>query len=271
LTTLSQPALALQYGGIYDVAVDVKYSLLPSTGAAEDIYVYGATTMSVNCDSVTIRVQPQIEVKASQRCAATLLRSNYLIGTPVPGNPNACGAINYTFEFTPIDACGGATTGLDTTFTTATPTPYLPLGNLPLQANMGAWRVRIRPNFTYGTGAYGPAQDIQVNSTAASAMAPDSEINNNNEKSLTVSVDANIYPNPNNGEMVNLNVSGVESDNVFVRITDELGREVYSNRFTVDGSLNTIVTFAQPLANGAYNVTFTVDGKVMNERMVVTK
>ncbi|MBL0315135.1 MAG: fibronectin type III domain-containing protein [Flavobacteriales bacterium] len=271
LTTLSQPALALQYDGIYDVAVDVKYSLLPSAGAAEDIYVYGATSMSVNCDNVTIRTQPQIEVKASQRCAATLLRSNYLIGTPVPGNPNACGAINYTFEFTPIDACGGATTGLDTTFTTATPTPYLPLGNLPLQANMGAWRVRIRPNFTYGTGAYGPAQDIQVNSTAASAMAPDSEINNNNEKSLTVSVDANIYPNPNNGEMVNLNVSGVESDNVFVRITDELGREVYSNRFTVDGSLNTIVTFAQPLANGAYNVTFTVDGKVMNERMVVTK
>lgn len=271
LTTLSQPSLALQYGGIYDVAVDVKYSLLPSAGAAEDIYVYGSTAMSVNCDNVSIRTQPLLEVKASQRCAATLLRSNYLIGTPVPGNPNACGATSYTFEFTPIDACGGTTTGGATEYATPTSTPYLPLGNLPSLPNMGAWRVRIRPNFTYGAGTYGPAQDIQVNNTASSAMAPESEINNNNEKDLTASVDANLYPNPNTGEMVNLNVSGVQSDNVFVRITDELGREVYSNRFTVDGSLNTIVTFAQPLANGAYNVSFTADGKVINERMVVTK
>src|SRR6185436_17271423 len=80
---------------------------------------------------------------------------------------------------------------------------------------------------------------------------------------------ANLYPNPNNGEMVNLNVSGVKSDNVFVRIFDGMGRVVYTNRFTVDGSLNTIVTFAKPLAGGLYTVEFTADGQVMTERMLV--
>lgn len=271
LTTLSQPALGLRYGGIYDVAVDVKYSLNPSAGAPEVIDVIGSTTMSANCDNVTIRTQPLYEVKLSQRCPATLLRSNYLIGTPIAGNPNACGATAFIYSFTPIDACGGATTGVAYLDTTNTPTPYMPLGTLQMLPNMGAWRVQIAPMFSYGAGSFGPAQDIQVNNTAASTLAPENEINNNSEKTLTVSVDANIYPNPNNGEMVNLNVSGVESDNVFVRITDGIGREVYSNRFTVDGSLNTIVTFAQPLADGVYNVTFTVDGQVMTEQMIVTK
>jgi len=271
LTTLSQPTLGLRYGGIYDVAVDVKYSLNPSAGAPEVIDVIGSTTMSTNCDSVTIRTQPLYEVKLSQRCPATLLRSNYLIGTPIAGNPNACGATAFIYSFTPIDACGGTATGVAYLDTTNTPTPYMPLGTLQMLPNMGAWRVQIAPMFSYGAGSFGPAQDIQVNNTAASTLAPENEINNNSEKTLTVSVDANIYPNPNNGEMVNLNVSGVESDNVFVRITDGIGREVYSNRFTVDGSLNTIVTFAQPLADGVYNVTFTVDGQVMTEQMIVTK
>ena len=80
-----------------------------------------------------------------------------------------------------------------------------------------------------------------------------------------------VYPNPNNGEMVNLNVAGIESDNVFVRITDAMGRIVYTNRFTVEGSLNTIVTFAEPLASGIYNVEFSVDGQIMTERMIVAK
>jgi hypothetical protein len=71
--------------------------------------------------------------------------------------------------------------------------------------------------------------------------------------------------------MVNLNVSGIDSDNVFVRITDAMGRIVYTNRFAVEGSLNTIVTFAEPLASGIYNVEFTVDGQIMTERMIVAK
>jgi hypothetical protein len=270
LTTLSQAVLALRYGGIYNASVDVVYTLNNSAGTPEPITVVGQVT-APNCTGVTIRPEPQIEVKLSQRCAATLLRSNYLIGTPVPGDPNACTATSYTYRITSVATCGDLT-GLGTEYNTVSNTPYLQLGNLPLLGlNVGIWRVEIRPNFSYGNGTYGPSQWIQVNGTAVSPMLPGEEMIDNAEKSLVVSVDANLYPNPNNGEMVNLNVSGVESDNVFVRIVDAMGRVVYTNRFTVDGSLNTIVTFAQPLAGGLYNVEFTVDGQVMTERMIVTK
>jgi hypothetical protein len=140
------------------------------------------------------------------------------------------------------------------------------LGNLP---NPGAWDVRIRPNFSYGPGTFGPVQRINVNNTSASSMLDEDAA----EMDVKVEsfIAANLYPNPNNGEMVNLNVSGIESNNVFVRITDAMGRIVYTNRFAVEGSLNTIVTFAEPLASGIYNVEFTVDGQIMTERMIVAK
>ena len=270
-TTLSNPAFVpnIQYDGIYDVNVDVVYSLSPSTGSDAPITVLGAIT-DPNCDNVLVKAQPNVEVKLSQRCNASLLRSNYLIGTLVTQMP--CGAINYTFEFQQVVGCGdGTTVGASFEVTTAGPTPYMPLGVLPNLSNVGAWDVRIRPNFNYGNGTYGPVQRIQVANTAASVMLPGEETDSMVEKSAETFVAANLYPNPNSGEMVNLNVSGVESDNVFVRVLDAMGRVVYTNRFTVDGSLNTIVTFAQPLASGIYNVEFTVDGEIMTERMIVTK
>jgi hypothetical protein len=159
--------------------------------------------------------------------------------------------------------------GLADTVTTVAATPYLGLGVLGNLPNAGAWNVRIRPNFAYGPGSFGPVQRILVNNTSASIML-DEEVAEMDEK-VDSFVAANLYPNPNNGEMVNLNVSGIESDNVFVRITDAMGRIVYTNRFAVEGSLNTIVTFAEPLASGIYNVEFTVDGQIMTERMIVAK
>jgi hypothetical protein len=201
------------------------------------------------------------------------LRSNFLVGATVAGSSSSfvCGAINYSYEFTQVVSCADGTviSAVPATYTTAAATPYLGLGVLGNLANAGAWDVRIRPNFSYGAGTYGPVQRILVNNTSASSMLNE-DVAEMDEKVVSF-VAANLYPNPNNGEMVNLNVSGIESDNVFVRITDAMGRVVYTNRFAVEGSLNTIVTFAEPLASGIYNVEFSVDGQIMTERMIVAK
>jgi len=50
-----------------------------------------------------------------------------------------------------------------------------------------------------------------------------------------------------------------------------MGRVVYTNRYTVDGSLNTIVTFSKPLAGGLYMVEFTSGNEVVTQRMMVTR
>ena len=272
LMVLSNAAAALRYGGVYNADVDVLYTLNNSAGSAEPILVDGNSS-SVNCTNVTIQAHPLMEVRSTQRCPATLLRSNFLVGSTVAGSTSTavCGAINYTYEFTQVTSCADGTviSVVPATFNTAAATPYLGLGVLGNLPNAGAWDVRIRPNFSYGPGNFGPVQRILVNNTSASSML------NDDAAEMDVKVDsfiaANLYPNPNNGDMVNLNVSGIESDNVFVRITDAMGRVVYTNRFSVEGSLNTIVTFSEPLASGIYNVEFTVDGQIMTERMIVAK
>ena len=78
-----------------------------------------------------------------------------------------------------------------------------------------------------------------------------------------------MYPNPNSGNLLNLNITDVKSESVFVRILDATGRMVYSNRFVTTGSLNTIVEFPAPLSSGMYMVECNVDGQVKTERLVV--
>ncbi|MBX7052914.1 MAG: T9SS type A sorting domain-containing protein [Flavobacteriales bacterium] len=254
LITLSHPSLALRYGGIYDVAVHVNYALQNSAGTTEVITVNGTST-STNCSSVTMASQPAIEVKLSQRCPAVLLRSHYLIGTPSGGSGNACGATSYTYEFTPIDGCGGSATGMLTEYTTSLASPYLALGVLPSLGSQGAWRVRIRPNFAYGLGSYGPPQDILVNGTANSATLENQGLEQA-EKSLWNNSLSAVYPNPCHGDLININLSDINEDVVDVRIVNQLGQVVYQNRFSVDGSLNTMIVFSETLSSGLYFAEF---------------
>jgi hypothetical protein len=102
------------------------------------------------------------------------------------------------------------------------------------------------------------------------------EENNNDEvvlvdKSLTTGVFASLYPNPNNGENVNINIAGIESESVNIRIMDASGRTVWSNNFFVEGILATTVSFDRPLAAGIYMVEMNYNGEISTQRMVVQK
>jgi hypothetical protein len=83
-------------------------------------------------------------------------------------------------------------------------------------------------------------------------------------------VTTSIYPNPNSGQSVNLAVSGMEGD-LNVRITDATGRMVYTNRYIVEGSLNTTFSFGQPLEGGIYMVELLQNGELKTMRMVIAK
>ena len=266
LTTLSHPTYALRYGGVYNSSIDVRYNLLNSVGTAEPINVLGATTG--NCSAVAIRTQPNLEVKSSQRCPSSLLRSNYLTGAPVSGDPRACSAIN----FTQVASCSNGTSisVVPATYTTATATPYLGLGVLGSLPNAGAWNVRIRPNFAYGEGVFGPTQRIRVNSTSAGAMLNEEEAEVD-FRMLEEGQSWVVYPNPSNGNAINVQAFDVQSEQVSVRVIDAMGRVVYNRSFAVNGALNTSVVFDQTLSAGIYTVEFTDNDIVKSERLMIQK
>jgi hypothetical protein len=268
LITLSNPTLALRYAGTYAASVDVRYNLLNGASTAEPITVLGSN--GGNCANVVMRAQPNTEVRVTQRCDASLLRSNWLVGSAVLGDPKACGVQNYTYEFTQVVSCadGTSVSVLPTTYNTAGSTPYLQLGVLPNLGNAGAWNVRIRPNFTYGQGTYGPMWRIQVAGTAASGELLYEVVDA--EKEIEVeTASAFLYPNPSNGEFVNVLLSNVEKGQLQVRVLDAAGRLVTTRVYAVEGTLNTTLTFDEQLSSGVYMIETRNAGRVQTQRLVV--
>jgi hypothetical protein len=268
LITLSNPILGLRYSGTYTASVDVRYNLLNSASVAEPINVLGST--GGNCANMSIRNQPNTEVRLSQRCSASLLRSNWLVGNAASGDVKSCGVQNYTYEFTQVVSCadGNTVSVVPSLFNTAGTTPYLQLGVLPNLGNTGAWNVRIRPNFSYGEGTFGSMQRIQVAGTAASGELEYELVDM--EKAMEVdATTAMFYPNPNNGEFVNVSLSNLEKGNLQVRVLDAAGRAVTTRTFAVEGSLSTTLTFDEQLSAGVYMIETLNAGRVQTQRLVV--
>jgi len=147
---------------------------------------------------------------------------------------------------------------------------FLNIFPLALTPN-GVYRVTVTPVFPTGTGNVGPDRWLQIAGPAPMVLeGTEADAANYAKSVVEPGIETALYPNPSNGEVVNLNITGV-SGSVQVRILDGMGRVVYTNNLVVDGSLNTLVTFARPLASGLYTVEMTVDGKVMTERLMVQK
>jgi hypothetical protein len=270
---LNTPALNLRYGGVYNVRVDVNYLLTNGVGTTEPVITVLGNIIPGNCTGIQMRQQPLVEVRANQICPATLTRTTLLYGTPATGNPSVCTATNYTFEFTRVTDCTGNTViGTPITANTSGATCAIALNSVftsPL-TNIGYWRVRVRPNFAFGAGTWGNPRVIGVSGTAAGMMQNETTPAQGS-KSLQAQPLSVVYPNPTNGNEININLTDIGSGELMVKIVDALGRAIYENRYTVDGSLFTKIDFADQLTGGIYLVEFTINGETMNERMVVER
>jgi hypothetical protein len=145
----------------------------------------------------------------------------------------------------------------------------LAISTVPGIGNGQTYDVRIRAkhldnvtNTNYGTTAC-------VKTTGVAGMPTIEDEGVIAERSFN-GVTTSIYPNPNNGSSVNLNVDGVEGE-LQVRITDATGRMVYSNRYIVEGAMNTTMDFGQTLAGGLYMVEMVQNGQLNTMRMVVNR
>jgi 5-hydroxyisourate hydrolase-like protein (transthyretin family) len=78
-----------------------------------------------------------------------------------------------------------------------------------------------------------------------------------------------LYPNPNDGEMVNLNMTGLNEDELEFRIYDAMGKLIQEYQFIVDGSLNTVLVFSEKLTSGCYTIEFRSGDQIKTQRMVV--
>ena len=218
--------------------------------------------------SISINAHASVEVKAEQRCGypATLLK-----GSVLQGKPCVCAALNFTLEFTELNACAGTPVGMPFYATTTGPSSTINLSTVAGVVGGGKWySVKWQPNFSYGAGTYGTARVIYV---GGSAMGGDvfAMEENSAEKTTDAILVSNIYPNPNNGETLQLSIAGEVNDKVQVRIMDGSGKLIYSTSYVWEGLQQATIQFDQALANGIYFVEVATGEQVTTHKLIVQR
>ena len=260
---LSNVLPTLPYGSTYSVVITNTYSINNGAGVAETISVPGLAP----CSMSTV-AQPITALRTSDRCTA----GPRFRGAVVASLPWVCAATNWRWEFTELNA-QSQPVGLPIAVNRGAASNYINLGTV-FQLQYGkTYSVRTAPIFSY-TGAnyqWGTPFCLSIIGTAG-MVADGSQANQQVVRTeITNEVNMSLYPNPTHGTDVNINLSGIESDNVQIRIVDAMGRQVWSNRYSVSGVLNTNITFEQPLANGLYFVEAIYNGELQTQRMMVQK
>jgi hypothetical protein len=253
----------LAWGDDYNVTIDVQHMLTNINGTAELPNVPG----TVSCP-ITINAAPASQVKPSDNC------TNFgpkWIGQYIGSTPWICGASDWEWEFTRTDIPELAITHLG-----GTAINHVRLSWVPGLVEGGVYDVRVRPVFPNGaTGAYGATECVSIVGPIMAPVVdgPSVELLDE-EKDLTdavVAPEAAIYPNPNNGQILNVNLSGVESTIVTMDIIDMFGKTVQAEQITVaTGNVNEVINL-NGLASGVYNVRFTMNNTTQIERLVIEK
>jgi len=253
----------LPYGSTYSVLITNTYNINNGAGVAETIAVPALAA----CSMGTV-AQPVTALRTADQCAA----GPRFRGAVVASLPWVCGATNWRWEFTELNA-QSQPVGLPIAVNRGAASNYINLGTV-LQLQYGkTYSVRTAPLFTYTGSDYQWGAPFCMSILGSAGMIADgSQAANQAVRMETANeVNMSLYPNPTRGTDVNINLSGITSENVQIRLVDAMGRQVWSNRYSVDGILNTNITFERPLANGLYFVEALFNGEVQTQRMMVQK
>jgi hypothetical protein len=264
ICVLSSVVPTMPYGSTYSVLISNTYTINNGAGVPETITVPALSA----CSMGTI-AQPSTALRASDRCTV----GPKFRGSIVASLPWVCGATNWRWEFTEINPITGVSVGIPFAFNRNAASNFLNLGTvLGLQYGK-TYSVRTAPIMPYTGTNYQWGTPFCMSIVGTAGMVADgSQANNQTVRVETANeVNMSLYPNPTHGADVNINLSGVDSENVQIRIVDAMGRQVWNNRYSVSGVLNTNITFERPLANGLYMVEAIFNGEVHTQRMMVQK
>jgi hypothetical protein len=78
-----------------------------------------------------------------------------------------------------------------------------------------------------------------------------------------------VYPNPSNGEVFNLNVSGIAEGLWEMSILDIQGKEVMNGQLISENGINTMIAPSTKLTAGIYMINLTNGTEILSTRLVV--
>jgi uncharacterized delta-60 repeat protein len=254
ITTVQLGSVAgITYNTTYEVTVNAVYNLTDGAGTPEVFTVPYATAP---CTMVTApHTDPDLR---SSDAAPNIRFKNSIIGA----DRWICGATSLEFEFTQQTPLVGVPFAVNNNAPSRLINLYPIAGIVP-----GAtYLVRIRPMFGAVGGDWGPDSQTLIIAGPASMAAEEEMVAFESAEGIQ----ANLFPNPTQGDRINLAVDGAEG-NLIIRIYDALGREVWNGNRVSEGSLRTTLEMGQTLEGGVYEFVILAGEERVTRRFVVTE
>jgi hypothetical protein len=273
---------SLHAGCTYNVLVTAIYSIPNGTGAIEvfELPAYTPTAITIlPAANVALRSADQMSNGPRYR------------GSVIAAMPWVCGVTNWRWRFTEVNPLTLQTVGLPIEQNRGAASNFINLNSVSALQHGKTYAVQTSPIFSYtGTNyQWGPvtymaiignagmivdaSQDATASQGSEKDVAQDAIQDSSKDVSQGASqeMELNVYPNPSNGTDLNLSISGIESDNVQVKIYDSMGRKIQSERFVVVGTLQTELKFQSELSNGMYLIEVSSENIVQTARVLIEK
>ncbi len=117
---------------------------------------------------------------------------------------------------------------------------------------------------------YGTSQCMRTYGFAGAPVVDEGD-QENNDQGKQRSTHLQLYPNPNGGERVVLNINGMEGETT-ITITDATGRTIEQLTKTIEGDYyQQEIMFQQSLSSGLYQITMENGNHRASTRMVVVR
>lgn len=254
----------LSWEGVYTVAMDVELALANGAGMIENVVVEN----SQPCELV-ITAPPLTNLRPADNLtnAGPLLLSALIWSTPF-----VCTVQQWEWEFVPVEGISLPIVFVSTNFDRR-----VRLSDVDGLEPGNVYNVRTRPLFATGyASSFGPVDQIAI--AGALGLSPEIESPVVNVDDADRSIEENfssfaLYPNPNNGDYVNINLSNInqEVERITIDIFDMFGKRVISRQIANSGNqFNTIMPL-DGIASGVYTVAIIVGDEVRTERMIVQR
>lgn len=254
----------LGWDDTYDVSIDAVWNLNDGNGDAEDIAVLGDEPCAITVDPA-----PATQLRASDN------QANYgphFLGDFVAATPFVCGVVDWSWVFSNTDG-----SQLPITHLRGSSNRFLRLNTVPGLVPGAVYEVTVSPIFANGsTTAPGVVEllsiigPVEMEGTIASPVVIEEDAQRVDVTDVTA---AALYPNPNNGELVYINVNNIASDveRITVDIYNNMGALVISEQIAVTGANMQNVMSLNGLASGIYTVNIVAGADVQSERLVIQK
>jgi len=267
ICVLSNVTPTLPYGSTFNLLISNTYTIADAAGATETLTVSALAPCTVSTSA-----QPVTALKAADQCSA----GQKFRGATVASLPWVCGATNWRWKFQELDASLNPV-GLPIEVNRNSASNYISLGTITQLQYGKTYAVQTAPILAYtGTNyAWGPAFNMCIIGAAGMIVDASQDVPQGSTKAASQDVaqgmELNIYPNPSNGNNIQLMLSGIDAQVVQVRMLDAMGKQIWVNKYNSSELSNTSIEFAQSLSDGLYFIQIVSGKETISQRFLVRK